>query len=531
MNFASNRQFETSIGAPGPITAIIAPPPTPNGDLHLGHLAGPYLGADVLLRYMKLIGHRCVGAISVDLNQSYVVTTAERLKLDPADLADLQFHRIQATLAAANIRFDVVGMPDADYTAYVQTWCKRLYAAGAFETIETTVPYDPIRGRYLFEGYASGCCPTCLAPSKGNICEACGHPNEAAQLFNLYPTGGHPGEPVEMRRHSGLVLNLERWRKPLARHLLTSLPQLRPALRRLIDELLAGPLPAFPITFPSDYGIPAPFPNCDGHVLNVWVEMVPGHYWWLERAHAAGGGTSPLIGGSAPVTYLQCLGFDNSFFYACAHLALAFAAQEAGAPALIPQAIITNEFYQLDGYKFSSSQGHAIWGRDFLKDVPVDEARFYFAWSNPELQVSNFSRAEFELIALKEFRKPLSDLYDRLSCLPQPLPPEAYDKDPMATALLARFASAYDPARPSLRIAAQTLASALDIAVDRARGDGNCAGLASFITALAIGASPLVPATAASLWFLIGNTGPLAWPAENPMPSRRANDVRQQVLS
>jgi methionyl-tRNA synthetase len=266
-------------------------------------------------------------------------------------------------------------------------------------------------------------------------------------------------------------------------------------------------------------------------VLNVWAEMVPGHYWWLERAHAAGGGVLPLIGGPAPVTYLQCLGFDNSFFYACAHLALAFAAQEAGAPALIPQAIVTNEFYQLDGYKFSSSQGHAIWGRDFLKDVPVDEARFYFAWSNPEVQASNFSRAEFELIALNEFRKPLSDLYDRLSCLPQPLPSEARDEDPMATALLERFASAYDPACPSLRVAAQTLASALDIAVDRARGDGNCLGLATFIAALAIGASPLVPATATSLWLLIGNNGPPVWPMENPMPARGANLRQEHVPS
>jgi methionyl-tRNA synthetase len=531
MNFASNRQFERSVGAGVPVTAIIAPPPTPNGDLHLGHLAGPYLCADVLLRYLKLIGHRCIGAISVDLNQSYVVTTAERLKIDPAVLADRQFHNIQATLAAANIRFDVVGMPDADYTAYVEGWCKQLYAAGMFETNETTVPYDPVRRRYLFEGYASGCCPTCLASSKGNICEACGHPNEAARLFNLYPTGGQPGEPVEMRRQSGLVLNLERWRKPLARHLLKSLPQLRPSLRRLIDKLLAGPLPAFPITFPSKYGIPAPFPNCEGQVLNVWAEMVPGHYWWLERAHAASGGVSPLIGGPAPVAYLQCLGFDNSFFYACAHLALAFAAQEAGAPALIPQVIVTNEFYQLDGYKFSSSQGHAIWGRDFLKDIPVDEARFYFAWSNPEIQVSNFSRAEFELIALKEFRKPLSELYERLACMSQPLPPQAYDEDPMATALLERFATAYDPAGPSLRLAAHTLASALDAAVERARVDRDHAGLASFIAALAAGASPLVPGTAACLWLLIGNTGPPCWPRRKPAPVQRAKDARQQVLS
>jgi methionyl-tRNA synthetase len=334
-----------------------------------------------------------------------------------------------------------------------------------------------------------------------------------------------------MRRQSGLVLDLERWRMPLARHLLKSLPQLRPSLRRLIDKLLAGPLPAFPITFPSKYGISAPFPDCEGQVLNVWAEMVPGHYWWLERAHAASGGASPLIGGPAPVAYLQCLGFDNSFFYACAHLALAFAAQEAGAPALIPQVIVTNDFYQLDGYKFSSSQGHAIWGRDFLKDVPVDEARFYFAWSNPEVQVSNFSRAEFEMIALKEFRKPLSELYDRLASMSQPLPPDTHDEDPMANALLDRFATAYDPAGPSLRLAAQTLASALDVAVDRARGPRNRAGLASFIEALATGASPLVPGTAASLWLLIGKSGPLCWPRQKPQPVQRAKEARQRVLS
>src|SRR5262249_56833496 len=143
---------------------------------------------------------------------------------------------------------DVVGMPDADYTAYVQNWFAQLYAAGAFATADTTVPYDQTRGRFLFEAYASGRCPTCLAATKGNICEACGHPNDASRLFDLYPTGGQPGEPLEMRRHSGLVLELEHWRRELTDHLL-GIPELRPNLRRLIDELLAEPLPAFPITF------------------------------------------------------------------------------------------------------------------------------------------------------------------------------------------------------------------------------------------------------------------------------------------
>jgi methionyl-tRNA synthetase len=406
MNIAPARQFKKAFGGSEPLTAIISPPPTPNGDLHLGHLAGPYLSADVLQRYQRLRGRKCVSAISVDLNQSYVVTTAERLTLEPTELAQCQFHNIHATLAAAEICFDVVGMPDANYTAYIQDWFRRLYAGGELEKVETTVPYDASRDQFLFEAYASGWCPTCLAAAKGNICEACGHPNEPARLFNLHATGGRRSESLEMRRQSGLVLNLECWRDQLTRHLLGALPELRPNLRRLIEELLSGTLPAFPITFPSTWGIPAPFPNCRDLVLNVWAEMVPGHYYWLERAHAAKGGVSPLIGGGTPVDYVQCLGFDNSFFYACAHLALAFAAQELGIEALIPRAIVTNEFYQLDSFKFSTSQGHAIWGRDFLQEVPVDEARFYFAWSNPETQQSNFLARTSKLSSTKSSARP-----------------------------------------------------------------------------------------------------------------------------
>jgi methionyl-tRNA synthetase len=514
MNIASYGQFEKSFSGPEPLTAVIAPPPTPNGDLHLGHLAGPYLFADVLARYQTLRGRRCVSAISVDLHQSYVVTTAERLGVEPADLAQRQFHNIQATLEAAEICFDVVGMPDATYTTYVREWFRRLHAGGAFEMKETTAPYDANRRRFLFEAYASGWCPTCLAATKGNICEACGHPNEPARLFNLHATGSQPGQPLEMRRQVGLVLNLERWRNQMMHHLLEVLPELRPTLRCLIDELFSEVLPAFPITFPSTWGIPAPFPDCQDQVLNVWAEMVPGHYYWLERANVAKGGATPLLGGDTPTNYVQFLGFDNSFYYACAHLALAFAARDLGVEALIPCAIVTNEFYQLNSFKFSTSQGHAIWGQDFLKEVSADEARFYFAWSSPEKQQSNFSRLDFEAIVHKEFRAPLSNLHNRLYRMPKPLSESAYMQDSMAKALLDRFAAAYEPTHPSLRLAAQTLASGLSVAIDRAQNDANVEGVGSFIVALAAGAMPLVPNAAASLMRAIGDSRPPAWPME-----------------
>lgn len=497
-----------------PVVAIVAPPPTPNGDLHLGHLAGPYLCADVLRRYFELQGRRSVSALSVDLSQSYVVTTAERINVDPLTLAQRSHSDIQESLTAAEIRFDIVGMPDSEYAAYVQHWFERLHAAGIFDAVDIDIPFDARRGRFLFEAYASGWCPTCLSATKGNICEACGHPNNPARLLDVYPTGGNFNDPVEMRNRPMLVLDLERWREPLTRHLRDTFPELRPKLRRLVDELLAGSLPVFPITFPSTWGIPAPFPGYEGEVLNVWAEMVPGHYYWLERAHKAGGELAPLIGGDSPISYIQCLGFDNSFFYVFAHLALAFAASEAGIEALIPQAIVTNEFYQLDSFKFSTSQGHVIWGREFLEEVPTDEARFYFAWSNPEMQEANFRREDFDAVVMKEFSAPLQALSNALSAGATSSAKEVSHSDPAEAALLERFASAYDPNHPSLRLAAQTLASGLNYALARIALDPTADRVRSFSTALAIGAAPLIPGTAARLWQLAGNRGPIKWPAE-----------------
>ena len=498
--------------AVSPITAIVAPPPTSNGDLHLGHLAGPYLAADVLARYLESRGRSVVKALSVDVNQSYVVTTAERLNVDPRTLSAKSHAEIQATLAAAEIEFDL-GMPNRDYTAYVQNWFARLYSSGALELRNLTFPYDVRRGRALFESYASGRCPVCLSHTRGNICEVCGHPNDASELFDLYPTGGGRDDPVEMRSQPGIVLDLESWRDALVGSLSRMSPPPRPSLARLIREMLSGRLPSFPVTFPSTWGIPAPFPHCQGLVLNVWAEMVPGHYYWLDQAHAAAGNTGPLVGKMPQTRYVQYLGFDNSFFYALAHVALALSAREAGLEALVPDALITNEFYHLDNYKFSTSQGHLIWGRDFLREVPADEARFYFASSNPELHQSNFSRSDFEAVVATQYREPLARLKTLLSDLP-PKVASSQRRDPMGQALLDRLAHAYDSDHLSLRLAAQTIAAGLDAAVDLGRPPAQLDRLRSLAEALAIGAAPLIPAAAAMIWNRLGNSGKPAWPRE-----------------
>lgn len=489
-------------------TIIVAPPPTPNGDLHVGHLSGPYLGADVLRRALRLQGEDAVAALSVDLNQTYVVTTADRLGDEPTALARRSHAEVQDTLARAAIDFDVVGIPDAAYSESVRDWFVRLDRAGFVKAHRRAAPYDVVRGRFMFESYATGSCPVCLAGTKANICEACGHPNEAQDLIGLYPTGGRRGDPVEMREIDERYLDLEALRGPLEQHLSEAIPQKRPALDRLLSELFAKPLPRFPLTFPSSWGIPAPFADADGLVLNVWAEMVPGHYWFIDRALESGGHPR-LAEIDRRARYVQYLGFDNSFFYVVAQLALALAAREAGATALLPSAFVTNEFYLLDNFKFSTSQGHLIWGRDLLAEAPVDEVRFYLAWNNPEYNQANFTRADMERVVATKYREPLRELIEAAPAFAG----APVEDSVAASAMRARFEAAYDWRRPSLRIAAQTIANGFDLLSDQI-GHGEPAGVVRGVgLALACGMAPIAPGGAEALAEALGVGGPLRWPA------------------
>ncbi len=492
------------------ITAIIAPPPTPNGDLHVGHISGPYFGMDVLRRYLLLRNVEVVAGIGVDLNQSYVVTTGERLGIDPVRLANQSHTNIKLTLAAASISLDAVGMPNQEYSDYVSQWFGHLHDAGTFEYREILVPYDVKRKRFMFESYASGWCTNCLASTSGGICEACGHPNSPRDLFGLQPTSGNHDDPIEFRPCGTWMLKLERWRVPLEGHLRPLMGRMRPSLRRLVNEILEKPLPDFPVTFPSEWGLSAPMPGSKGLVLNVWAEMVPGHYYWLKESQKTVADAELHVSDDA-VHYVQFLGFDNSFFYVFAHLALAFAARECGADSLLPQAFITNDFYLLDNYKFSTSQGHLIWGRDFLKNHSVDEARFYLAWSNPECDQSNFSHVDFAEIVKKKFTVPLSKLLTLLKSLPKGALPDP--DDPIAQAVTKRFEQAYAEESFSIRLAVRAFVSGMELALELASRGATPPSLIDLAQRLAIGAAPIVPETAESVWRLTGGIGPILWPS------------------
>jgi methionyl-tRNA synthetase len=506
---------------------VTATPPTTNGDLHVGHLSGPYLAADVFCRAQRLLGHETVYVSGADDHQTYVVTTAERLGMDPRELAARSAREIRETLALADVAIDAFPSPDPRYVERVQGFFAGLFAQGKLAPRRLTFSYCPEKRRYLFEAYATGFCPECYGATCGAICEECGHPNDAESLRFGRSNGAAQGGTLERRELDILVLPLEAYRSQFEEHYRRHGSTMRPHVLRFVQEMLARPLPDFPLSYPGDWGVKLTIPGFTDQVVNVWAEMLPGLVYMTElglRAQGAQSEPDPWRKESGS-TLVQFMGYDNTFYFSLAHLGLALAHGQM----ITPTAIVTNEFYHLDGSKFSTSRRHLIWARDLVGRFGPDNARFYLALNNPEQQVANFTERDFTAVVKASLHEPLASLADALRAHAG----KRVELDAEAHALFARagerMARAYDLPTFSLRTAGQTLANLLVMLRELALRDGSFESAARVTAGLvyfAVHAAPLLPGLSSRLASALGLSA-------LPSPGRLANEpleVRVPVL-
>jgi methionyl-tRNA synthetase len=376
---------------------VIAATPTPNGDLHVGHLAGPYLAADIFARALRAQGQDVTFTTVTDDHQTYVTTTADRLGVSPEQLCATSTAAIQRSLEVCGITLTSPGpglLPPVDdrYQAAVTSFVTSLRASGRLRSRAVRLPWAERSGRYLYDGLVTGRCPDCGSGSAGGVCEDCGHPNIFDQLLDPQFTLD-PSEPVTLREVGILVLPMEEYRAELVEHFASTGDSLRPRARELIRRLLARPLPEIPVTVPGDWGVSAPFPDMPGQIVYPWVEAMPAsmyatwwangaqaelpydHYWRAERG--------------AELVFFH--GFDNVYHWAVMDLVLLLA---HGDRYVRPAASVCNEFYELDHVKFSTSRGHLISAADLAGSCPRDIARFHLALTAPETERTNFDPAE-----------------------------------------------------------------------------------------------------------------------------------------
>ncbi|QFS52519.1 methionine--tRNA ligase [Nostoc sphaeroides] len=378
---------------------LTATPPTPNGDLHLGHLSGPYVGADVYTRYLKMHNIAAYYLSGADDHQSYVPWKSKQLNVTPRYVANKFGNAILETLESANVRMDAFIRPETSkyHIKFVQEFFQKLYQEGKLIEKETPCSYDETHDRYLHEAYIRGKCPHCGAECDGNACEQCGRPNDCVDMISA--VSKFSNHPPTTRIFKRLYFPLSKYEKELRKFY--GSVKMGSHLTALCEKMLEDGLPDIPVTHISDWGIPVPVPGYEEQRIYVWFEMAPGYLAATQELNAMIQASSDVksLWQEDNTEIIQFFGFDNGYYHAVLFPALFLAYN----PEIrLPTAFVTNEFYRLEGLKFSTSRNHAIWGRDLLQKFSPDIVRFYLCYSRPETFMTNFVLSDFESFVRSE---------------------------------------------------------------------------------------------------------------------------------
>ncbi|OWW21577.1 methionine--tRNA ligase [Noviherbaspirillum denitrificans] len=473
-------------------------PPTPNGDLHLGHISGPYMAADVYARVRRLRGDDVVLLCYADDYQSYLARKARELNVERFALGRENGTKIAETLRMIDIELD--WFHQAGHNDYFRRAVTQFYTAardsGNVVSKASRIPYFPAFDMYGYEAFGRGDCNHCGASSDASQCEDCAHAPDVTKMENIRCTLG-PSE-VEWRTVEREYLRLDAFRGFLRS--LYETKALRPHLRAYLEEVLALPDLDWAVTRPHEYGIELDEPGQPN--VHTWFSGIAGYFAtfceWADRQ-----GKPELIDAwlkDRDTGLVHFLGFDCSFSHAIAYpvlLSLVDGFQR-------DVQIYTNRFLKLEGEDFSTSRGHAIWVRDILKTHPADAVRTYLALNSPEEAVCNFSMAEFSAWYETAFNGKLNRLRDTLFNANQKqafIAIAACDRAAFNT-LLRDWRHAGSEGAFSMRRLARVCASVLDLAADAAVH--RAADARMLLAAYAVLSSPIHPAWSSALMQRIG---------------------------
>lgn len=369
---------------------VFSTPPTPNGDLHLGHLSGPYLGADVFVRFQRLNGVQAWHLTGSDDYQSYVVECAQRENSTPAETAARYSAEIAATLELMDISLDqyTVTSTSQSYRVGLSEYFSQIVASGSVAPREATALFDSRTNEYLYEVGVSGGCPACGERAGGNICEECGEPNFCYDLTE--PKSRHGGLPPRSGAITRFSLPLHQFQSELARH--HHLGRVPVRLRELTERLFGRDELDVPMTHPASWGVPPAEADTPGQVIWVWPEMSYGFLRGIEELGHRLGRDWRASEPQQDWKLVHFFGYDNSFYHAILYPVLYKLAFPGWEPDIDYH---LNEFLLLEGEKFSTSRRHAIWGKEILTPGSVDAVRFYLAQIRSEGRRTNFERSAY----------------------------------------------------------------------------------------------------------------------------------------
>ena len=372
-------------------TLVTAALPYANGGVHIGHLAGVYVPADIYVRYMRLKKRDVLFVCGSDEHGVPITLRAKKEGCTPQDVCDRYHKIIKDSFAEFGISFDIYSRTTSETHRQVASdFFRTLYDKGEFVEKESEQYYDEEAKTFLADRYITGECPHChYEKAYGDQCEHCGSTLSPNELIN--PHSAVSGSKPVLRKTKHWYLPLDKHQEWLEKWILGTHKEWRSNVYGQCKSWLDMGLQPRAVSRDLDWGIPVPVEGADGKVLYVWFdapigyisntkELLPDSWetWWKD-----------------PSTRLvHFIGKDNIVFHCIVFPAML----KAEGSYILPDNVPANEFLNLEDDKISTSRNWAVWLDEYLKDFPgkQDVLRYVLTANAPETKDNNFTWKDFQ---------------------------------------------------------------------------------------------------------------------------------------
>jgi methionyl-tRNA synthetase len=374
--------------------------PYANGDLHIGHLAGAYLPADVFARYHRLKGNRVLMVSGSDSHGTPILVTADKEGKTARQVFENYHHRFLETQQSLGISYDLFTHTDTEsHHQIAKDFFLKLLEREALYLDKQQLLFDEQAGRFLPDRLVEGECYVCgYKEARGDQCDVCGTLLDAVQLIN--PRSKLTGSTPVVRETEHYFLDLGQFKDDLREYLSDKdwwRPQVVNFARKMVDDLHGRP-----ITRDIDWGIDVPLPGWESKKLYVWFEAVMGYFTAsLEWAKNIGQPEAWKDWWYNPEAKIyNFIGKDNIPFHTVIWQAELLGVRgiysdDPNQPINLPYDVPANEFMNVQGLKFSKSKNIAVWLPDVLSRYDPDAIRYYVASVMPETSDSDFTWEDF----------------------------------------------------------------------------------------------------------------------------------------
>ncbi len=372
-------------------TLITTALPYANGPVHIGHLAGVYVPADIYARYLRLKGEEVIMIGGSDEHGVPITIRAKKEGITPQDVVDRYHGIIKKSFEEFGISFDIYSRTTSDiHHKLASDFFRTLYEKGEFIEKTSEQYYDEEAHQFLADRYITGTCPHCgNEKAYGDQCESCGTSLSPTDL--IHPKSAISGSKPVMRETKHWYLPLDKWESFLRQWILEGHKEWKTNVYGQCKSWLDMGLQPRAVSRDLDWGIPVPVEGAEGKVLYVWFdapigyisntkELLPDTWetWWKD-----------------PETRLvHFIGKDNIVFHCIVFPSML----KAEGSYILPDNVPANEFLNLEGDKISTSRNWAVWLNEYLVDMPgkQDVLRYVLTANAPETKDNDFTWKDFQ---------------------------------------------------------------------------------------------------------------------------------------